>query len=79
MELPRRGIMRHKYIITRTVAFQTQDVCWYSWIMDQGLLKGIHLFSTIFCQGFFTNNTTLMKKGERSHARARMSGRKSLG
>jgi hypothetical protein len=30
-----------KYM-TRTVSFQKQDLCWSSWIMAQGQMKGIH-------------------------------------
>jgi hypothetical protein len=38
-------VLETRNSITRTVALQTQDSCWYSLIMDQGQMKGIHLFS----------------------------------
>jgi hypothetical protein len=41
---PRSSIRKHESIITRTMAFQTQDSCQSTWIMAQGQLKGIHTF-----------------------------------
>jgi hypothetical protein len=46
-------------IITSTVAFQTHNSCWSSWIIDQGKMKGIHLFYITFLESLPMIYTTL--------------------
>jgi hypothetical protein len=42
-------------IINTMVAFETQKLCWSSWIMVEGQMKGIHLFCINFPGSLPTN------------------------
>jgi hypothetical protein len=46
-------------IIAMTVAFQTQDSCWFSWIMAKVQMKGINIFLTTFPESLHMNDTIL--------------------